>query len=175
MDRLMGRCCRIVVILLAVLGAAASSSATTIGVFAYDLDDTFGPVFRVENDSTNLLPGGSTFANLAIHLRQDGKGGDVAELLLGDLLASDSTMTFDDLSLFAFDSAVLSFDFSVPGTLDLSTLGLTGIAASTVHLTSFIDFDAPVDPSPVPEPATLVLTSAGAALALAKRRRYRRR
>jgi hypothetical protein len=131
--------------------------ASTIGVFGWNDDETFGPIFSVENFSSDpnlsLGPPGTLFSNVAVTLVTD-QGNQSFEL--GSIDPGTSRQTIDDLSGFVITSASLDFDLTISGTL------ITPILTSA-NTSVLIDFTPFTPPSPVPIPSSFFLM--GSALA----------
>jgi hypothetical protein len=167
------------------LSVAVPASADTIGLFSYDTDSVFGPVFSIFNNSNNGLGDDGTFTGLVLNLFEGGApvmtGIDLTPLTPGASGALGAGQAFDttsfDLSTAAFDSATLGLVFS-GGPLDpAGPVSLTGIGfdpasgTGASHLDAFINFTPGTAPGPVPEPSTLVLIGAGGLLAALRRRK----
>jgi hypothetical protein len=111
---------------LFVLTASSRADATTIGTFFYDAD-FFGPTFLVENTSDSTLPVGGAFSNVNVQLFLDGDPVDgPISILMFDLPFAglgpnyQQGSTTDVIDPASFDSAVLSVQFSLLGTISAS-------------------------------------------------------
>ena len=172
--RLLARSAAAVLAVL-LITASAAAEPLTIGDFFYDTDSMFGPAFGVANLSdTTLGDGGGTFTDLTLDLLA---GEDLLYSTdLGPLTAGRSLETFEDLSVFAFDSARLAVTFSLPGAVGVAPLtsivfeGSFPSFTGTGHLDSFIQF---TPQQSVPEPGTVWQTVVGFGTVLRFRRRRR--
>jgi hypothetical protein len=170
----------------------SSASATSIGSFAFDVNE-FGPFFTVTNYSDTAFPGlpGADFTSVQIRLFAGGVSGTQVGfpfvLNADDPFDDDAVVpgggrnTLADLTSLVFDSATLSFGFAfaLPGTVTVDGLiGLPGLCVpdgcvaggQVTPLVSTIEFTpAAIDPTPVPEPATLLLVGTGVWAAVRRR------
>jgi hypothetical protein len=167
-------------------------SQCTIGEFLYGLDPVNpdnGTMFTVENYSAFTLTEGEDFTGMNLQLFSGGTPVPVPCVPDGTLsptcdLGSLSSVdilyqTPWDFSGLSFDSAMLSFVFSLPGTISFTDVNnpLNTVNSLMFGETNSVE-DAWITFTPesqsVPEPSTLLLLGSGGAV-LAAATRWRRR
>ena len=176
--------CASAVAALFVVGVPGRASADQIGIFGYDVDPVFGPLFSVENDSADA------FTDVTIDLFAGAVPGAedlVTSLALPDVEPFGFWQTLDDLTTETFASAALTFIYGPAGSVTtppLTTLDFTCDAVAGCSTTLFPPTAVVIDFVPnqggggggggtqVPEPPTWALLGAGlAVMALAAGRR----
>jgi len=183
-----------------VVSAGVRAEAATIGLFNYDLfaGPEFSILNTSDSAGTGGVDLTGTLSDVTLTLYSGGAvdssgafsfASEIASLTFSTIDSSGSltpliaplgftTLACTDSptcgtgydALPAFDSAVLTAAFSLPGTLSIAPLlGLT-VASDDPFYSPFVAIEFTPAETPVPEPGTLVLVAIGCAACLRRRR-----
>lgn len=138
--------------------------AVPVGVFSWDDEDLFGPVFSVVNFSgdpdISLGSAGSSFFDVFVDLAcagDCGQGdGGIYTISLGSIDPGASLQSIEDFTGVSIVSASLRLVFGSPALPGPITLPVLFLASSS----DLIDYTAP-ESQPVPEPSTMLLLGSG--------------